>query len=323
MQQALTHKQRRQKIKKIPPNDVTVEYGSCLGRGSYGEVYPCTVRGHLGKIHCIKLASESHANRVRLQEECATAFLLREVDRCVRIEGITSKGQRVGMVMTRCTETMDYYVMRICKTEQNAESLLQWITQEIVLGLMGMHNAGVAHGDLKLSNMGIVRQRARAGGWDETNPWTAYTMKLFDFGMHAVAVSAGTYPFRASDWSNNPEQLLSGNPMQDPAITYRRSDWFQSLMVVFDVAHRACSLTDTSLNKQWDGVGNLAERNQAKHDARAVGDAWIRSGRKGGWLAFLMGRKGKTPNKVVELYASSACFRKIDQQLTMNFKTCL
>jgi serine/threonine protein kinase len=279
------------------------------------------------KQFCIKFADNVRHEKF-LREECDNGFLLRNVDRCVRVEGVTTINGQVGMVMNRCAETMDEFITRVCKARGGdgwENDLLQWSAEEIVLGVMGMHNAGVVHGDMKLSNMGLCTRDTLGMHRDATRPWKSQIIQLFDFGMRSMAVSAGTYPFRASDWSTNPEQLLCGNAKLDQSVTYRRSDWFQSLMVVFDIAYRACTHAATTLHTQWHGR-DKADQPRAVRDAKQVGDKWIASGRQGGWLNCIINARRKTnkiPATLVELYSSSEGFRKLDTQLTTNFKTCV
>jgi serine/threonine protein kinase len=303
---------------------VNIDYHTKLGQGSYGAVYACTVQSEGAKRikqnkHCIKLASSQLQQQI-LRAECETAYRLRGVDRCVRIEGMYTKRNIIGMVMERFDGTMWNLIQKACTdltSDQQKLEILQWSANELVLALLSMHNAGVTHGDIKLSNIGCSTPKRR----HVQRPWESSIVRMIDFGGSECGLSAGTYPFKAANWSTNPEQLLMGDTRLDESILYRRNDWFQSLMVIFDIAHRVCTKGSMSLESQWRDTKHTKTRLQQ------VGDDWIASGRRGGWLNCMIQKcqneTGRIPRSVVDLYNNSDVLRTVDQQLTMNFKTCI
>ena len=299
--------------------------GTKLGQGSYGAVYACIVQGEGAKRikqnkHCIKVASSQLQQQI-LRAECETAYRLRGVDRCVRIEGMYTERKKTGMAMERFDGTMWNLIQKACTdltSDQQKLEILQWSANELVLALLSMHNAGVTHGDIKLSNIGCSTSTRS----DAQRPWKSCIVRMIDFGGSECGLSAGTYPLKAANWSTNPEQLLMGDTRLDESILYRRNDWFQSLMVIFDIAHRVCTKGEVSLESQW------RDAKKKTTILQQVGDDWIACGRHGGRLECMIQKcqneTGRIPQSVVDLYyENSKVLKTVDQQLTTNFKTCI
>ena len=137
--------------------------------------------------------------------------------------------------------------------------------------------------------------------------------------MSGRGISVGTFPFRASDWSRSPEDILCVDKSTDERIAERRSDWFQVLMSAYDLVHLS-HLPNMSLYTSCR-VGKSGHRDPK---LKEVGAEWVKAGRPGGWIEWILKKRvTETPSAVSAFYHSSSKFSMLDRQLTLNFMTCV
>ena len=315
--------------------------GYCVkfARGSRSEDVELSVEGRIGSrlgrtLRCVPVLwlievnrkpPHPHAPVVVLTHNRRGPLGLRHPIRALAPVSQPKPVPRVGLVMPmfECgfIEFIELQTAQNTATPQKTwdKAFVMWGCDEVVRGMLELHALGIQHGDVKWSNIG-VDLNLQDSKTPKTFQFQKYLVRLCDFGMSGRGISVGTFPFRASDWSRCPEDILCVDKSTDERIAERRSDWFQVLMSALDLVYLVCT-PKAHLSSTCGGAKKIKRPTQELYK---IGDDWVAAGRPGGWMAcVLAGRITQTPATVADFYNESAALKAFDLRLTTNFKTCV
>ena len=298
-----------------------------LGEGANGRVTACLIDGNKG--FCIKSSTTPGKD---MDLECAIGQKLNHVDRCVHVVGkrVGPDGKCDGIVMDAFSTTLEHYISKLYKTTQLPSNwqvaFMVWLADECVRGVLAAHRLGIALGDMKMGNAGLIANWQSSGVKSNTCPWRQHLLQLCDFGGSGIGINFGSFMHRPGDFSSRPAaQLLERNVPHDAKelfgprdeTTLRRNDWFQCTMMIYDAAYR---VSGTYMNKQeyW----GIDKQNKDIE----IGTDWANTSadtRARGWLTFLANhpRHVKRAPEEVRALLLDGRFHHIDKQLTRNFQT--
>ena len=300
-----------------------------LGEGTFGIVYDCKLNARTG--FCVKFPTRDNADeQERLRKEATLGMRVIYTKRCVPVRGLVKKiipggtQPRVGMVMPKFDHDFMAFIQQQKATQGTPvttiwlETFVMWGSHGLVLGILELHALGLPHGDVKWTNVGAILDQEDAAT-PKIWPFLSYDIRVYDMGLSGEGIDAGTYPFKVTEWTQNPKELLCADIFTDESILLRRSDWFQVLMSAYDLVHLS-HLPNMSLYTSCR-VGKNGHRDPK---LKEVGAEWVKAGRPGGWIEWILKKRvTETPSAVSAFYRSSSKFSTLDRQLTLNFMTCV